>query len=35
VKLLVAGAGIVGASIAYHAARTGADVVVLDARPPE
>jgi sarcosine oxidase subunit beta len=33
--VLVAGAGVIGASIAYHLARDGADVTLLDrARPP-
>src|SRR6476619_58539 len=32
--LIVVGAGIVGASVAYHAARRGAAVVLLDRREP-
>jgi len=34
VDIVVVGAGIVGASVAYHAAVAGADVVVLDASLP-
>jgi glycine/D-amino acid oxidase-like deaminating enzyme len=32
--VIVVGAGIVGASVAYHAARGGAAVVLLDRREP-
>lgn len=33
-RVVVAGAGIIGASIAYHLAKAGADVTVLDAEGP-
>ena len=33
-RVVVAGAGIVGASIAYHLARSGADVTVIDKQSP-
>src|SRR5687768_12947791 len=33
-RVVVVGAGVVGASIAYHLARVGADVVVIDASLP-
>ncbi len=33
-KVLVVGAGIVGASIAYHLAKAGADVTIIDAKSP-
>lgn len=32
--MVVVGAGIVGASVAHHAARAGAAVTLLDAGPP-
>src|SRR5205823_5062105 len=33
-KIIVVGAGIIGASIAYHLARCGAQVIVVDAGEP-
>ncbi|MGI8650508.1 MAG: NAD(P)/FAD-dependent oxidoreductase, partial [Rubrobacter sp.] len=33
-KVIVVGAGIIGASVAYHLAKNGAEVVLLDAADP-